>query len=58
MKTLLMHAVAFGFFLFGLAVYNVAYTISRVLLNKDDIRTEHLVNNIGYMIYVTSFFIS
>ena len=57
MKTLIMHAGAFGFYLFALAVYNVAYTIL-LFIYKDHPITATLIYEIGYMIYVTTFFIS
>ncbi len=57
MKTLLMHAGAFGLYLFSLAASNVGYTIFLILHSKDNEKAQ-LVNDIGVMIYVIALFIS
>jgi hypothetical protein len=53
-----MHAGAFAFYLFSLAVANVAYTIVLILRSKKDYETANLINEIGVMTYFTASFIS
>ena len=53
-----MHAGAFGFYLFALAVNNLAYTIYLCLYSKGYDQTADLISNIGFMIYVTASFIA
>ena len=53
-----MHAGAFGFYLFALAVDNVAYTIGFYLYSKGYDQTANLINDIGIMIYYTASFIA
>ena len=59
MKTLLMHAGAFGLYLFALAVSNVAATIYLYfLLKKTHEKAGAPINQIGTIIYYTASFIS
>ena len=53
-----MHACAFGFYLFALAVLNVTYTIFLYLFSIDQKKIANLTNNIGDMTYYTASFIS
>ena len=52
-----MHAGAFGFYLFALALDNVANTIYLVL-REDHIKAALLIFDIGDLIYLTASFIS
>ena len=53
-----MHAGAFGFYLFALAVDNVSYSIERYLYSKGEYYYARLISDIGVMIYFIASFIA